>query len=86
VAQIEQLSGELHDEDHLSSNVGQACRLWQASGLDEAVFADRMLEARSITKQRVIHKAASGELGELGLRNKMPYFFSVLRGLLGMAD
>jgi hypothetical protein len=85
-AQIEQVSDEFHDEDHVRPNIGQAVRLWQASGLDEAVFADRLLEARSITKRRVVHKPASGESGELGLRNKMPYFFTVLRDLLGLAD
>ena len=85
-AHIEQVSDEFHDEDHVRPNIGQAVRLWQASGLDAAVFADRLLEARTITKRRVVHKPASGELGEFGLRNKMPYFFSVLRDLLGLQD
>jgi hypothetical protein len=83
-SQIQRLSDEFHDGDHAKSNIGQAVRLWHASGLDEADFADRLREARSITKCRVVHKPADGELGELGLRNKMPYFFTVLRDLLGL--
>ena len=85
-AQIQRLSDEFHDGDHVKPNVGQAVRLWRASGLDEAAFADRLLEARSITKRRVVHKPADGEPGQLGLRNKMPYFFTVLRDLLGLQD
>jgi hypothetical protein len=85
-AQIQRLSDEFHDGDHVKPNIGQAVRLWRASGLDEVAFADRLLEARSITKRRVVNKPADGELGELGLRNKMPYFFTVLRDLLGLQE
>jgi hypothetical protein len=85
-AVLEQISGEFHDEEHLRSNVGQAARLWRASGLSEADFVGRLYEARSITKDRgtTIQKPATGEAGEWGMRNRMPYFFAVVRDLLGM--
>ena len=86
-AVVEQISGEFHDGDHLPSNIGQAARLWKASGLSEAAFVSRLFEARSITKQRGdIKKRASGEAGEWGMRNRMPYYFAVVRDLLGMKE
>ena len=45
-----------------------------------------MGEARAVTKQYNVKKRAPGQAGELGLRNKMPYFFQVLRDLLGMKE
>jgi hypothetical protein len=86
-AVLEQISGEFHDDEHVRSNIGQAARLWKASRLDEGVFLDRLFEARSVTKQQGgIEKRASGEAGEWGMRNKMPYFFVVLRDRLGMKE
>jgi len=85
-ADIERFSDELHDGEHTAQNIGQAARLFQASGLPEAAFCQLMGEARAITKQYNIKKRAQGEAGEVGLRNKMPYFFKVLRDLLGMKE
>jgi len=87
---IEQLltefSSELHDEEHTRQNIGQAARLRKASGRSESDFCALLYEARSITKQYTVKKRAQGEAGEYGLRNKMPYFFKVLRDLLGMKE
>ena len=87
---IEQLltefSAELHDEEHTRQNIGQAARLWKASGRSESDFCALLYEARSITKQYTVKKRAQGPGGEYGLRNKMPYFFKVLRDLLGMKE
>jgi hypothetical protein len=83
---ITQVSGEFHDEEHTASNLSQAARLWKASGQSEGAFYNLVGEARSITKTYDIQKRASGEAGEYGFRNKMPYFFSVLRDLLGMKE
>jgi phage replication O-like protein O len=83
-AEVERFSDELHDSEHLPQNVGQAARLWKASGLSESAFCQLMGEARAVTKQYNVKKRAPGQAGELGLRNKMPYFFKVLRDLLGM--
>ncbi len=86
---IEQLltdwSAELHDEEHTKSNVTQTMRLYKVSRLSEDAFVARLYEARSITKQRGnIAKQVNGGLP--GLKNKMPYYFAVLRDLLGLKD
>jgi hypothetical protein len=87
VALIEQFSGEFHDEEHTKPNISQAARLWKASGLSEDVFCQRLFEARARTLQAPgIEKRARGDAGAIGLRNKMPYYFIVLRDVLGMRD
>jgi hypothetical protein len=86
-ALITQFSSEFHDEHALDSNLGQAARLYQASGLADEQFVARLYEARSITKDRGnITKPAKGQAGELGLRNRGAYYFKVLRDLLGMKE
>jgi hypothetical protein len=86
VALIEQFSGEFHDDDHVKPNISHAARLWKESRLPEDAFCQRLYEARSITKQYDVQKRAEGEAGKWGARNKMPYYFVVLRDLLGMKD
>ena len=83
---IAQFSGELHDEDSERPNISQAAKLWKASGLSEDAFCQRLFEARTITKRYDVEKRAEGEAGKFGARNKMPYYFVVLRDLLGMKD
>jgi hypothetical protein len=85
-ADIERYSDELHDLEHTPQNIGQAARLFATSGLSEAAFCQLMGEARSITKGATIRKRAIGPGGEIGFRNKMPYFFKVLRDLLGLKE
>ncbi len=82
---VDRYSNELHDEDHAAQNRGQAARLWKASGWSEAAFSQALVEAKAITLTYDIQKRARVG-GELGLRNKMPYFFTVVRDLLGQAD
>lgn len=83
---IDLFSNEFHDIEHVPSNTGQAARLWKVSSLPEDAFCQRMYEARSITRQRGdIQKRASGDAGRYGLRNRMPYFFTVLRDVLGLS-
>jgi hypothetical protein len=83
---ITQFSAEFHDEDSDRPNISQAARLWKESGLSEDAFCQRLFEARSITKRYDIDKRAEGEAGQFGARNKMPYYFVVLRDLLGMRE
>ena len=79
-------SSELHDAEHTPSNISQAMRLYTASGLSEESFVARLYEARAITKQRGnISKDAHGD-SLPGLKNKMPYYFAVLRDLLGLHE
>jgi hypothetical protein len=77
------LSHELGDIDHLKSNHTQIAKLFQSSGLDEKEFARLMYQSRDLT-----HHYATLRPGEQlpppgQRRNKMAYFFTVLRDKLG---
>ncbi len=76
---ITDFSREFYDEDAVDSNRGQAARLYQASGQSETAFVQLMYEAKAITKDYRIDKPAKGEAGQLGLKNRMPYFSSAER-------
>ena len=78
---MEELSREFHDEDSIPQNIAQVLTLLDRSGLEERVFIAAVYECRAVTKQANIHKPANGQPG---LRNKMPYFFAVLRDWLGL--
>ena len=82
---IDRYSAELHDEEHLPQNRGQVARLWRSSGRSEAAFGQALAEAKAITLRRDIKKRATVG-GEIGARNKMPYYFKVLRDVLGMKE
>ncbi len=80
-AVITDLSRELHDSTHSSSNVTQAHRLWHrlhtASGMtDETFGVDIVQVARRRTRR------AQGAQGSGQIENKMAYFFEVLRNLV----
>src|SRR4051794_2971120 len=79
-------SRELHDSEHVKSNITQAFRLMQQTGLSESVFLQKMTEARAITKERGNIKKPASEYGEFGTKNKVPYWFAVLRDLLGLKE
>jgi hypothetical protein len=74
---ITDFSQELGDADHIVSNVSQALRLWEAFGLTEQDFVASLYDAKTLTRkyQSRPHHAA--------MQNKMAYFFTVLRSLLG---
>jgi hypothetical protein len=80
---VSRYSEELHDDAHIPQNLGQAGRLWKTSGWSEAAFGQALIEAKAITLRRDIKKRATVG-GEVGARNKMPYYFTVLRDLLGV--
>lgn len=82
---VSRYSEELHDDEHIAQNLGQAGRLWKASGWSEASFGQALTEAKEITLRRDIKKRATVG-GEIGARNKMPYYFKVLKDLLGMKE
>lgn len=82
---VSRYSRELHDEEHIAQNLGQAGRLWKASGWSESAFGQALTEAKEITLRRDIKKRATVG-GEIGARNKMPYYFKVLRDVLGMKE
>jgi hypothetical protein len=80
---IAELSEDFHDSEHTKQNIAQARNLMAAAGLEESTFISAVYEARSITKQATIRKPATEGNG---LRNKAPYFFAVLRNLLGLDE
>jgi hypothetical protein len=81
---ITEVSREFHDdEQHIKSNITQATNLWQRSGMSESDFVHYVLyPARSTTKQQGNIRKPAAEGG--GLRNKLPYFFGVVRDLAGL--
>jgi hypothetical protein len=79
-------SRELHDSEHVKSNITQAFRLMQQTGLSETAFMQKLTEARAITKERGNIKKPASQYGEFGTKNKAPYWFAVLRDLLGMKE
>jgi hypothetical protein len=81
---MSQVSDELHDDAERSS-LGRAVRLWQQSKASEGNFIAAIYAARKIAKGRGdIEKRASGEAGQYGFRNRMPYFLRVLEDQLGL--
>ena len=81
---MSQVSDELHD-DAARSSLGRAVRLWQQSQASEGNFIAAVYAARKIAKQRGdIEKRASGDAGEYGFRNRMPYFLRCLEDQLGL--
>jgi hypothetical protein len=72
---VSDFSNELNDPAHVISNVTQALRLWQVSGVDEEQFTELLYEAKRITR------SYQGKQGLNGMNNKMAYFFKVVRDL-----
>jgi len=77
---IETCSRDFWDIEHLNSNITRAYNLWARTDLDEAEFADKIQEARRITKQRISLSAVHDR------NKKMAYFFAVLEDMLGLKD
>jgi hypothetical protein len=73
---ITDYSRELGDSDHILQNVTQALRLFTRSGLPEQDFADLLHEARRRTRKSQTRPANDA------MRNKMAYYFTVLRDLV----
>jgi len=82
---VSRYSEELHDAEHIPQNLGQAGRPWESSGWSEAESGQGLADATAITLRRDIKKRATVD-GDMGARNKMPYYFKVLRDLLGIKE
>ena len=74
------LSHELHDPSHIEQNIGQAARLWMRTGCEDSRFHSKWNQARRETLKRKIDKPSRDHPGMI---NKAPYFFKVLRDMLG---
>lgn len=72
-AVITDFSDELNDSVHVVSNVTQALRLWQSSGLGEQAFIELLYEAKRLVR------AYQGKQGLGTINNKMAYFYKILR-------
>jgi hypothetical protein len=75
---------ELGDPTHTRSNRTQIHNLWHKSGLPEKEFVAVMYEARKLTKQFAIIRQGEKEPPPGQTRNRMAYFFAVLRDMLGL--
>jgi hypothetical protein len=69
-------SRELGDSEHILQNVSQALRLFTRSALPEQDFAQLLHEARLRTRKSQTRPANDA------MRNKMAYYFTVLRDLV----
>ena len=71
----------MHDEEHINSNTTQMHNIWHQSGLSEEEFIDVVYQARKIVLNRSsqINKLANPQFG---LKNRAPYFFTVLKNLV----
>jgi hypothetical protein len=71
-----------HDQEHEHSNRTRALRLWTRSGLDEDTFAELLYDARGVAQRKGNIARAATDGSPQGAKNRMPYFFSVLEGLI----
>lgn len=84
---VEDFAREFKDDAPISSSVTRAMNLYLSSGLELDEFIAVLMAARQTTQRRTpaIVKA-SARPGSISTKNKMPYFFAVMGGLLGLVD
>lgn len=75
---IDKIGRQFHDEN-IKSSVQQAANLQAANNLDEQTMLELIQQARMVTQQYQMTKRDSH-----GQFNRMPYFFSVLRGKIAI--
>jgi len=84
VALVEQVTGELHDDGNEHSNTRRLANLWAdlAPDLAEQDLYGLIAEAkaRALAATSIRKPARIG--GDVGLKNRMPYFFATLKNLL----
>lgn len=74
---ITDYSNELGDSSHTLSNVSQALRIWERSGIEESLFVEQLHAARKQVR------TYQGKQGLGTINNKMAYFFRTLRNAVG---
>jgi hypothetical protein len=79
-------SRELGDLAHGRSNLTQIHNLWRESGLSEKEFAGLLYQSRDLTRRYAVLRP--GETPPPGgkPRNRMAYFFTVVRNMLGLGS
>jgi len=81
---IADISQRLGDSQHLRSNLSQCLRLLQRSDLSESAFIARLYEALAITTDQQRRGGHTDAIKPV--RRAMPYFFRVVRDLLGFVE
>jgi hypothetical protein len=78
---------EFKDDAPLASSITRAMNLYLPSGLTLNEFIGVLMSARVTTQRRssTISKPSSRP-GAIAAKNKMPYFFEVVRSLIGESD
>jgi hypothetical protein len=80
---VRDITSEFHDSAKVAPNLSFVGRLQHESGFPDQTMSQLILEARQYTKQRGnIEKPAEGEAGEMGLKNRFPYFAQTLVDLI----
>lgn len=75
------ITTQLNDEEHLESNITQARRIFMRSGMSEGTFIRDFVDE---AYRRAYHQRGVKKPGDKPFtRNRAPYFFAVLRDLLG---
>jgi hypothetical protein len=82
-AYIKDLSRELHDSASLTATTTRAVNIFHRSGVSMDQFQDHLLSARQITQERSV---SVKKVHADGVKNKTPYFFSVLSRALGLVE
>ncbi len=83
---VEDFAREFNDQASLTASTTRAVNLYRASGVAVDVFLGRLYEARSVVKDRSASIRKQADSGGWAVKNKMPYFFSVVEDLLGLRE
>ncbi len=83
---VEDFAREFNDQAPLNASTTRAVNLYRESGSSLDIFLGRLYEARSIVKERSATIRKQADDGGWTVKNKMPYFFSVVEDLLGLRD
>ena len=84
---VQDFAREFKDDAPISSSITRTMNLYLGSELSIDDFIGVLMAARQTTQRRTpaITKA-SGRPGAISTKNKMPYFFAVITGLLGLGE
>lgn len=78
---LKELSCDLGDGEHIASNIAQASKIYEQSGLSQDEFAKLLYEVKEIARGKVIRK-----LNSRGYPNRMPYFFTCLKKVVHLRN
>lgn len=79
---VEDFAKEFGDEAPLRSSLSQMVNIYIQSGLEMDNFIDVVYDARLRTKEYAGSVSKESQNGKYGGKNRMPYFFKVVRNLV----